>query len=75
MKRETKTKVQHAATSTTPRPTFSPKNRAKFGRFFPLAESRKEAVLDIRTTGRRARIREDWTQDTLRARRRISRAW
>lgn len=73
MTRETKTKVQQAATSTEPVMSASPRQLLAYGRYLPAEIGRKFAILCARPNRTHNRTREIVTEQRIRARRRAGR--
>ena len=69
MKRDTKAKVQKAATSAERVLSQSPSERSRFGRFLPLAAGRKAAAGVVRGNRTHGRTREMVVADKVTARR------
>jgi hypothetical protein len=72
LRRETKSEIQTAAVNVQPEPCWSPKMIERFGKYFPIAESRRKVVDRIRP--RRVVDRDRWLADRIRARRTTRRA-
>lgn len=69
MERNTKAKVQAAATSTEPVRSASPREIKAHGRFLPLAQGRRAAVSEVRENRTYGRTREMVVGDKIKARR------